>query len=232
MEKSDQVITQYISKDMTWPGGLKTAEEIAPTFRISPARLLELAEAGFAPHWRIDSQPPLFRLAELKEWGVRNLALRCEGRPLPIELRVIKTPSLCPATDAPAAIRDIPELIEIPTGYPSGVYFLVQQEEIVYVGQSVNPTARISNHTANARKDFDRAYMVPVPLSRLDDVEAALIRLLRPRDNRTTPAEVPMDDDMKVVEEFHPGIATLRDMIQARRDERREIKIEAWRARA
>jgi hypothetical protein len=231
MEKSDVEIRQYISQDMAWPTGLKTAEDVAPTFRISPERLMELAEAGYAPHWRIDGQPPLFRLAELKEWGVRNLALRYEGRQLPIELRVTKTPTTCPATDAPACIREIPELIEIPTGYPTGIYFLVHDDEVVYVGQSVNPTGRIATHTADERKQFDRAYMVPVPLSRLDDVESALIRLLRPRLNRTVIADVDQDEDFKIVEEFYPGVRDLGAVMRHHRERKREIKIETWKAR-
>lgn len=63
----------------------------------------------------------------------------------------------------------------------SGVYFLCCQDEVVYIGQSTNIPARIGQHRGD--KTFDRAYWMPVPAHRLDEVEGAMIRHYRPRLN-------------------------------------------------
>lgn len=88
-----------------------------------------------------------------------------------------------PKTDhveVPAALRGIKGLCRV-TEYPPGVYFLVEDDEVVYVGQSTNPAARIPDHAQH--KKFTRVYMVPVPPSALDEVEGALIRTLKPKYN-------------------------------------------------
>lgn len=77
---------------------------------------------------------------------------------------------------------NIQGLQQIPkSGYQPGVYFLCKEGEVVYVGQSVHPSARIKTHEASSSKDFDRVYLLPVPESELDDTEAAFIKLLHPR---------------------------------------------------
>ena len=62
----------------------------------------------------------------------------------------------------------------------SGVYFLVQDIEIVYVGQSRNVGARVSDHKD---KTFNRYAFVPCSLAMLDQVESLYIHLLRPKLN-------------------------------------------------
>lgn len=60
----------------------------------------------------------------------------------------------------------------------SGVYLLVKDGAIVYVGQSVNVPSRLGSHALE--KDFDRAVYMPVVKEDLDAVEGALIRHLEP----------------------------------------------------
>ena len=64
-----------------------------------------------------------------------------------------------------------------------GVYFLLEDSNIVYVGQSVDVAMRVAQHRKDSSKVFNRACWVPVPKDELDDVEAALIALLKPRHN-------------------------------------------------
>ena len=68
-----------------------------------------------------------------------------------------------------------------------GVYFLVQGDEVVYVGQSLNVMQRVATHVTNRRNGdpiaFDSASWVSVPRSDLDDVESAFFWLLSPRHN-------------------------------------------------
>ena len=47
----------------------------------------------------------------------------------------------------------------------------------MYIGQSINPSSRIVQHKD---KDFDRVYFISVPVSDLNNVEAALIRHFKP----------------------------------------------------
>lgn len=62
----------------------------------------------------------------------------------------------------------------------SGVYFLIRQGRIVYVGQAVNVYVRISQHT---EKRFDSYAYLPCPVDMLDKVESLYIHLLRPELN-------------------------------------------------
>lgn len=62
----------------------------------------------------------------------------------------------------------------------SGVYFLLQGNEVVYVGQSVNIYTRISGHHI---KNFDRFAFVLCSREMLDKLESLYIHCLRPRLN-------------------------------------------------
>jgi hypothetical protein len=198
MEKVEHTIVQYAHGER-WPNGLKSAAEAAEELGLTEERLLELAEAGFAPHWRIDGGPPQFRIQELKSWGARNLAAACTGREMNVTLNIRLEPT--PENSAPEAIRDIPELMELHGGAEPGVYFLVKGEEVVYVGQSISPLNRIGTHTANRGKSFDRVFIVPVPCELLDKVEGAMIRWLNPPLNRgISPRRVQPGDDEQVIE--------------------------------
>lgn len=60
----------------------------------------------------------------------------------------------------------------------TGVYFLVQAERVVYIGQSVNILARIAQHRAS--KDFDRFAFVPCEREDLDALESLYIHFIKP----------------------------------------------------
>lgn len=67
-----------------------------------------------------------------------------------------------------------------------GVYFLVQDKEVVYVGQSVNVYSRISHHRD---KKFDKYAFVPCAAHMLDKLESLYIHVLRPKLNGDLTAE-------------------------------------------
>lgn len=67
----------------------------------------------------------------------------------------------------------------------SGIYFLLRNSNVVYVGQSKNVSARIHYHTIE--KDFDSFYAVPCAKQDLDDLEAYYIVLFSPEFNFTLP---------------------------------------------
>lgn len=64
----------------------------------------------------------------------------------------------------------------------SGVYFLFRGSELIYVGQSVNILARITQH---AEKAYDSVRFVRCPPHALNDVEGFFIRLLEPPMNKS-----------------------------------------------
>lgn len=68
----------------------------------------------------------------------------------------------------------------LPWEKASGVYFLLNGNEIVYVGQAVNVYARIGQHVD---KRFDRYAFIPCAINALDKLESLYIHCLRPKLN-------------------------------------------------
>jgi hypothetical protein len=73
------------------------------------------------------------------------------------------------------------EIVSASVEMPStcGVYFLVHEHRVVYVGQSVNILARVGSHKAS-RKVFDRVAFVTCAQEHLNVVESLYIHILRP----------------------------------------------------
>jgi len=82
-------------------------------------------------------------------------------------------------TQWPVQIANIEGLVEVTEPLPSGVYFLVHEAKVMYVGQSVDPISRVAEHRKTGVK-FTRAATIWVPAEMLDAVEGALIRFLKP----------------------------------------------------
>lgn len=68
----------------------------------------------------------------------------------------------------------------LPWAKATGVYFLIDGAEVVYVGQAVNVYARISQHT---NKRFTHYAFVPCAADALDRMESLYIHCLRPKLN-------------------------------------------------
>lgn len=54
-----------------------------------------------------------------------------------------------------------------------GIYHLLKEKDIVYVGQSTNLRVRICDHVWSDEKEFDDVEFFPMPASELNDAEAA-----------------------------------------------------------
>jgi len=165
-------------------GSLKTAEEVAKVVRISAERILQLSRALVLPHFRIDGGEPLFSVPILKAYVRQHLTVVCEGTPLPLDLRPVV---LKPVTHTiPIALTMVQDrLRECPAiDVPPCVYFLIDGETILYVGQSCNLPARLMQHSQIGRH-WERALFLPVPEAELLKVEAHWIRALQPRWNRS-----------------------------------------------
>jgi hypothetical protein len=75
------------------------------------------------------------------------------------------------------------QIIELamPWQASSGVYFLIDVDRVVYVGQSVNVYSRIPQHYT---KKFDKYAYVPCTNQQLNVLESLYIHLLQPKFNR------------------------------------------------
>lgn len=72
------------------------------------------------------------------------------------------------------------EIVEhaIPVGTACGIYFLVFEKKVVYVGQSTNIFSRVYTHTQS--KQFDSYVYIPCDRSILDKMESLYIHFLSP----------------------------------------------------
>ncbi len=64
-----------------------------------------------------------------------------------------------------------------------GVYFLIHEKKIVYVGQSVNVFSRISSHLSEGLKKFSEYSFIGCERKQLDVLESLYIHYLRPKYN-------------------------------------------------
>jgi len=165
------------------PPGIQSAEKVSATCRVTPERLRELAHAGLIPHYMIDGVPHFYS-KEAREWVANHLMTRCDGAQ---SLNIIVAPPFPRAKDAPIALQSVPGLCEIAAQAEiCGVYFLCEADEVVYVGQSINPSHRVREHRKD-RKKFDRVFFLACPQSELDRVETEFILALEPALNGRTP---------------------------------------------
>ena len=176
---------QY-AKLSEWPTGLKTAEELSEIIGVNTGQLLKQAAAREIPHYRFDGGVPRFRTKEVKDWMLDT------GRVYHHTCKTFRHDVI--GYDGafsgdikmflPKELQNLKGLVDLSTRLvPSGVYFLVDGEELVYIGQSVNPIARIGTHRSDSKKVFTHAFLLPIPHDQLDNVEGALIRLINPKYN-------------------------------------------------
>lgn len=86
--------------------------------------------------------------------------------------------------DVPESIGLLLDLREVRViDAEKGVYFLCWGDEVVYVGSAIYVSSRVATHAAEGRKQFDRAYFIPVSMSELDHTETQFILQLKPRFN-------------------------------------------------
>ena len=72
--------------------------------------------------------------------------------------------------------------------FPSGVYILLREGQVVYVGQSVDVYGRLRNHRHDCTGDFDSFTWMQLPEPSLNYYEALAIVTFRPALNTTIPS--------------------------------------------
>lgn len=76
---------------------------------------------------------------------------------------------------------------QIRYGLICGIYFLIEGDEIVYVGQSRDILARIGVHHREGEKVFSTFFYIRCEVAAMADLEADYIVSLAPRYNTTIP---------------------------------------------
>jgi hypothetical protein len=158
---------------------LFTAEQISKVTGIEEVRLLELANEGCAPHVRLDGKQIRFLKEHIVYWIKKNLVHICDGTALtPVKVLV---PGAANASKTPQELTQFADrLYYTPAWVFAGIYFLVRENKVVYVGQGVNCGSRSLSHRD---KIFDHVFAMPCPRKELNRVEAAFISVLKPKYN-------------------------------------------------
>jgi len=76
-------------------------------------------------------------------------------------------------------ISSFPNLKELNVWIEPCVYFLLLDNEVVYVGQSTSLPGRATQHRDD--KEFNRVLYMSVPKDRLDEIERKFIKELKPK---------------------------------------------------
>ena len=161
------------------------AEELARSAGIASDRLSSAVRLAESENLRRERAINKYNaeIERLAKFGAR--ALKIAKSPIPFSIPVPQAVRMvvrgraeieAAAADAAGPIEQIPMMC--------GIYFLMDGNTIVYVGQSIEVASRILSHIKDPGKRFDRACWFPVPKEKLNDVEEALIALLKPEQNR------------------------------------------------
>lgn len=97
-----------------------------------------------------------------------------------MDLKQGKRVSAKEAAAIPDALAELDGVIDVSAFFlPPGIYFLYLGDRLQYIGQSVEPSARIIQHKRKGKK-FDRVMFLPTPRHDLLRVESELIKKHRP----------------------------------------------------
>ena len=64
----------------------------------------------------------------------------------------------------------------------AGIYFLTLDEELVYIGQTINVYKRLADHRRD--KEFDNAYFLPITKTFLNSIETYFLNKYKPEYNK------------------------------------------------
>jgi hypothetical protein len=170
--------TDAVSHD---PGAPSSASEYGEKFSTGPVaeRLL-----GDGPVNQMRPMPPTsWKVAQYRDRVRAQAAIAASRRPA------------CPVPVPPQlAFRCV--VIDMAT-LGAGVYLLLQDGVVVYVGSSVNVAGRVGSHThGHEHKEFNRVLFLPCDRNIRLRLEGALIRFFEPKHNGHPPTDGQHDADV------------------------------------
>ena len=107
------------------------------------------------------------------------------------------------AQNPPSTLFELEDVLsrKMPYELLSGIYFLVNSSEVVYIGASVNVHGRLAQHRNEGNKPFDSYFFVPCAPEELYWLELHYIRKFCPRLNRAgTPAKIAKKAGVSITE--------------------------------
>jgi hypothetical protein len=110
--------------------------------------------------------------------------LETAGQARPVALNEVPQLNVTPEDIQKASQTILAGALDRLAAKEPGVYFLVNDGQIVYVGQSIDVGGRVRTHVADPAKQFTHAAWIPCEPARLDAVERFWINALRPAYNR------------------------------------------------
>jgi len=138
-------------------------------------------EQGLMPHYLINGMKA-YKINEIIRWIREELVEHYDGFNIISKFYSYDDNPKKPTEIPKELIHHSQDLLELPIITPPCVYFLLDGIEIVYVGQSVNVSARTVQHTQH--KDFNKVLYMPTVKENLDKVERFFIERLQPKYNR------------------------------------------------
>ena len=80
---------------------------------------------------------------------------------------------------------DSVKVLDLESMFTVGIYFLVSENEIVYVGQSIDIGQRVRSHRNDIKKVFDEVRFIECKEEELLEKECEFISVLNPKYNKT-----------------------------------------------
>jgi hypothetical protein len=173
---------------------LKTLDELPDRiFKfISKEDLTKLSEEHRCPHYRLQNpltkeEFKLYDSIEIYDW----VSKECRYSPPAYETAVNLYKYTLDRRGSyviPNELIGVKNLLYLPFQEimtPPGIYFLVSESKLVYIGQACNVLDRILTHVNEGVKKFDEAFFIPIPVEQLDKVERSLINFYRPEYNKS-----------------------------------------------
>ena len=169
------------------PSALKTFDQLMECAKIKELDSFITKETyskydkqGLMPHYIINGIKA-YKISEIMKW-IKDELIECyDGFRIISKFysfnHGIKKPPKVPQE----LIHHSKDLFELCVAYPPCVYFLLDNAEIVYVGQSVNVSARVVTHSRD--KDFTKVLYMPVVQDNLNKVERFFIERMQPKYN-------------------------------------------------
>ena len=175
-------------ENITLGSSLKTFEQLLECTKvkeleafITKETFTKYDEQGLMPHYLINGVKA-YKVIEILKWIKEELVEHYDGFKIVSKFYSYNDDIKKPAEIPQELIHHSQELFEFPMILPPCVYFLLEGIEIVYVGQSINVSARVSQHTQD--KDFSKVLYLPIVKENLDVVERFFIERLQPKYNK------------------------------------------------
>jgi len=136
-------------------------------------------DLNYIPHYLVNGIKA-FRSNNVIEWIKKELVAEHDGQRLVTKFLSYPQANKPPRKIPKELIGICGDLCEVGAPPPC-VYFLIDKNKIVYVGQTVNIYMRMKDHEKN--KSFNRVLYIPVAKEYLDKIERGYIDSLNPKYN-------------------------------------------------